>query len=353
VQNPILNNRKVLVIYIAIWLSISAGQIAVLSMFYSFPILIAVTDTLIYNALFAVMMLGLWYTIRYLSLDNQSVFTLIINHIVTEIIIITIWLFSSSITCNALLEGVAYENFEHSSYPWRLALGSMYYLIIVLFYYLSIYYNSFKEKQLNEALLKTLVKDAELNLLRSQLNPHFIFNSLNSISSLTVIEPYKAQEMVVKLSTYMRYTLKKDEEQMITLEKELEYSKLYLDIEEVRFGDKLVFAMKVSPEVLQEKIPNMLLQPLLENAIKHGVYESTEVVHIDFKASREVNSLVIEISNNFDASLPKKKGTGSGLKNTHERLRLIYQDEAEIQTQRKDGAFVVKITLPIKNHGKN
>lgn len=346
-HNPIVSNRKVLVIYTAIWLSITVGQIGVLYQFYKFSLLISVVDTLLYNGLFAVMMLGLWYTIRYLSLDNQSILTLILNHAITEIVVVFTWLFGSSLVCHLILGGNAYDDFEKNSYPWKLALGGMYYLIIVLFYYLSIYYNSFKEKQLNEAQLKTLVKESELSLLRSQLNPHFIFNSLNSISSLTIIEPYKAQEMVVKLSTYMRYALKKGEEQMIPLESELEYSKLYLDIEKVRFGDKLLFNMRIAPETLQVKIPSMLLQPLLENAIKHGVYESTEVVHIDFKADRNAEYLNIEIKNNFEAGAPVKKGTGSGLKNTLERLRLIYQDKASMTTLKKDECFIVNIILPI------
>lgn len=346
-QNPIVSNRKILVIYTAIWLSITAGQIGVLYQFYKFSLLISVVDTILYNGFFAAMMLGLWYTIRYLSLDNQSILTLALNHTITEIVVVFTWLFGSSLVCNLILGGSAYDDFEKNSYPWKLALGGMYYMIIVLFYYLSIYYNSFKEKQLNEALLKTLVKESELSLLRSQLNPHFIFNSLNSISSLTIIDPYKAQEMVVKLSTYMRYALKKGEEQMIPLESELEYSKLYLDIEKVRFGDKLLFNMQIGDEALQVKIPSMLLQPLLENAIKHGVYESTEVVHIDFKALVETEYLNIEITNNFDASSPTKKGTGSGLKNTLERLRLIYQEKASMTTFKKDERFIVKIILPI------
>ncbi|HTF82872.1 MAG TPA: histidine kinase, partial [Cytophagales bacterium] len=302
-QNPILNSRKIFVVYIAIWIGLSAGQVAVMYSFYDFPLYISHVDTLVYNGLFAAIMLGLWYTIKYLSLDNRSIFMLILDHAITEILVIGVWLFLSSSISNMLIGGAEYESFVNNSYPWRLALGGMYYLIIVLYYYLSIYYNSYKEKQLNEAQLQTLVKETELNLLRSQLNPHFIFNSLNSISSLTVIEPYKAQEMVVKLSTYMRYALKKEEEQKISLGSELEYSMLYLDIEKVRFGDKLLFNMKVESEAMQVKIPSMLLQPLLENAIKHGVYESTEAVQIDFKAEVIEGHLHMEILNNFDASL--------------------------------------------------
>jgi two-component system, LytTR family, sensor kinase len=128
--------------------------------------------------------------------------------------------------------------------------------------------------------LKSLVKEAELHALKSQINPHFLFNSLNSISSLTMTDPLKAQEMVINLSSLMRYSLKHDQVDKVPFSEELKNNQLYLQIEKVRFGNKFNAVFDIDDKCLNANIPNMILQPLYENAIKYGVYEATEPVDI-------------------------------------------------------------------------
>ena len=132
-----------------------------------------------------------------------------------------------------------------------------------------------------------MVKEAELKSLKYQINPHFIFNSLNSISSLTISDPQKAQEMTIKLSSFLRSTLSKNEKQKSKLSEEISNAKLYLDIEKVRFDDKFEFIEEVENACKDMEVPSMILQPLFENAIKHGVYESLEKVTIKMKCFSE------------------------------------------------------------------
>ena len=189
-------------------------------------------------------------------------------------------LITKFIMTSVLPEQNNYQDYWDATLPYRVGTGVFIYGLIILTYYLFVSLSNLSEKNAKEARLESLVRETELKMLRSQINPHFLFNSLNSISSLTITDPEKARDMVVKLSEFMRYALSRKDEQPVTLQNELENLRLYLDIEKVRFGDKLITEEMIDNKCLEFKIPVLLLQPLYENAVKHGVYESTESVKI-------------------------------------------------------------------------
>ena len=184
-------------------------------------------------------------------------------------------------------------------------------------------------------------------MLRSQINPHFLFNSLNSVSSLTITDPEKARDMVIKLSDFMRYALSKKDEQPVSLRSELENLRLYLEIEKVRFGDRLSTEENIDAECLDVKMPVMILQPLYENAIKHGVYESTERVNIRTSVKCRNGFLEIVISNNYDQTVTTpSKGTGTGLMNVSKRLDIFYSKRASMKTTKENGIYTVSLFIP-------
>jgi LytS/YehU family sensor histidine kinase len=152
--------------------------------------------------------------------------------------------------------------------------------------------------------------------------------------------------MVVKLSEFMRYALSRKDEQPVSLQSELENLRLYLDIEKVRFGDKLTTEENIENDCLDIKIPVMLLQPLYENAVKHGVYESTESVKIITLAKIVNGYLEITISNNYESGQSSVKGTGTGLLNVTRRLELSYGNKSSLKTTRGNGIYTVKIFIP-------
>jgi len=194
-----------------------------------------------------------------------------------------------------------------------------------------------------------LLAKTEIQLLQSQINPHFLFNSLNSVSSLTVTDPLKAREMIVKLSDFMRYSLSSRNDQPVTLQNEMESLRLYLQIEKVRFGDRLMIEEDISPECLPALLPGMLLQPLYENAVKHGVYESTEEVIIKTTARKKNDFVIITVANNVDTeSVVTRKGAGIGLKNVRSRLELFYGEKADITVSRTDESFTVVVSFPFR-----
>ncbi len=192
-----------------------------------------------------------------------------------------------------------------------------------------------------------LVRDAELTALHQQLQPHFLFNSLNSISALVVTQPAEARKMVQQLSDFLRGTLKKDELQLVKLSDELQHLNLYLEIEKVRFGHRLTTNVEVDEVSLNMYLPSLLLQPLLENAIKFGLYDTIEDVTIGIHTKNENNCLIIQIRNPYDAETASpKKGIGFGLKSVQRRLYLIYARQDLLSYEQKENTFTSTLLIP-------
>ena len=204
-----------------------------------------------------------------------------------------------------------------------------------------------KEMDARKTEAEKLTKEAELFKLRQQLQPHFLFNSLNSISALTGSQPEKARHMIQQLSEFLRGTLKKDEQQWSTLEEEIQYLRLYLDIEKVRFGHRLQTEIIFSDEVLSLKLPALLLQPVVENAIKFGLYDTYGEVLITLNATQENNYLKIVVQNPFDPETSQPlKGTGFGLSSIQRRLFLLFARHDLLKTQKDNEHFITTILIP-------
>ena len=206
-----------------------------------------------------------------------------------------------------------------------------------------------EQQTMNERKSDTerLSKEAELSKLRQQLQPHFLFNSLNSISALTGTQPEKARYMIQQLSDFLRGTLKKDDQQWSTLEEEIEYLRLYLDIEKVRFGHRLQTEIIYTDEALKLKLPALLLQPIVENAIKFGLYDTTGEVLIKLEATGENNYLKLIVQNPFDPETSQPlKGTGFGLSSVQRRLFLLFSRHDLLQTQKDQENFITTILIP-------
>jgi len=289
----------------------------------------------------------LWYPFNYFTQKKENILSVVFNIISGGTVAIALSVFiSKSLMQFAVSDKLLYDSFWKITLPYRTGISVFIYILAVLAYYLFISLTNLSEKKSREAKLESLVKETELKMLRSQINPHFLFNSLNSISSLTLSNPEKAREMVVKLSDFMRYAISKKDEQPVSLTSELENLRLYIDIEKIRFGDKLSTEEIIDPRCLDVKLPVMILQPLYENAIKHGVYESTQTVTISTEVKLSDDYVVIIISNNFEFIPSSRKGTGTGLINVERRLKLFYGNKASIITEKDKGIFKVTLFIP-------
>jgi two-component system, LytTR family, sensor kinase len=344
VRHPFFIRPKLTIIYACFWIGISAADVLLQWLVYAMNLKSSVIDVSSYYILFAVIGPAIWYIIRFNTLEENSVFRLILFNLIGATIIIFIWIYVGTVLYK-IFQPEMYEKVINSV-PGRILWGFFFYIVYVVFFYALQYYNDLKEKIKRESELKGLVKEAELHALKSQINPHFLFNSLNSISSLTMSNPAKAQEMVINLSKLMRYSLKYDQREIVPFEKELENNKLYLNIEKVRFGQKLNPIFQIDEKCLNAVIPNMILQPLYENAIKYGVYEATEPVDVVTSARFNGNFLEISITNTYDPDIGSKKGEGIGLKNIRERLQIIYGNPMLLKIEFNKSEFKVTLSIP-------
>ncbi len=206
-----------------------------------------------------------------------------------------------------------------------------------------------KEQEKRRTDAEQLVKDAELARLRQQLQPHFLFNSLNSISALAGSKPNEARKMIQQLSDFLRGTLKKDDQQTVPLNEELEHLKLYLEIEKVRFGHRLNVEINFDAENLSAHIPPLLMQPIVENAIKFGLYDTVDEITIRVTSFLKDGYLNLVVENPFDMDTQMaSQGIGFGLSSVQRRLFLLYARNDLMIIEKRENQFIATLKIPQK-----
>lgn len=310
-----------------------------------FDIWIAGTDAIISNVILAILCTGAMFSVRYYRPSPEKSIYLFIGTIVSSFL--SWWLISQLLLdCFSGIE--KFHLFLNDTRYVRILINVLVISLFVLVGWISFYVDEKLEEQKHISEVHQIAKDTELNNLRQQLQPHFLFNTLNSIGALTIANPEKAKTMIQQLSEFLRGTLKNDDQNIRSLIDEIEHLQLYLDIEKVRFGNRLNTVIEVSKEVEQLKIPYLLLQPLVENAIKFGLYDTLDQVSIEIKAIRENQYIRITVSNPYDEHTGRKiAGTGFGLNSIHRRLYLLFGRTDLLHTKGVEGKFIASLTLPI------
>ncbi|MDA3890734.1 MAG: histidine kinase [Salinivirgaceae bacterium] len=349
-KNPITQSFRNILIYIALWLVILGIHVATLTLMYNLTWIQALIDGIVFDTVFALLGMALWYPVFYNDIEKHTITNLIINHISILALTLVFWISISVFILKTIVFGQdSYLGSLDNGIAWRVFTGIFFYFALVMVYYLIIYGYNLREHIMQESHLREKINEAELQTLKSQINPHFLFNSLNSISSLTITNPEKAHEMIIKLSGFLRYSLAHDPNNLIPLKKEIENMEAYISVEKIRFGDKLIFENEINDNRCEHKVPFLILQPLIENAIKHGVYESTEPITVKV-ACREIDGKKIEITieNGFDPNAVPRRGTGTGIKNIKERLKIIYQLSDLLTFEKGENYFKVTLVIPDK-----
>jgi two-component system LytT family sensor kinase len=224
------------------------------------------------------------------------------------------------------------------------------YLVVVVLGYVVAYYTEVRGQELHASQLETNLVRAELQVLKMQLQPHFLFNTLHSISSLVPTNPRAAQQMICSLGDLLRLSLVREDLPETTLRRELDFLNLYLDIEKARFRDRLVTTIDVAGEVLDARVPYLLLQPLVENAIKHGVSRRPGSGRVEISAFKDSGQLCIRVTNDKGEPYAVAGGDrmGIGLDNTRSRLRILYGSNARLSIQRPGERFQVEVCMPFR-----
>jgi two-component system LytT family sensor kinase len=341
-----LSTGKFLLIFIS-WWAIWAFLQTSLLIGFGLRAMTALSDSVVSNALVALSCGFLSNNMQfYLPKKERYWYILFISLALSGIILLA---------CKAILvpllgglsDGAAYTQFFSRSWPVRFDIV---FLQVGCMSILSVLWYSTEEEHENRQRrndAERLAKEAELFKLRQQLAPHFLFNSLNSISALIVSRPEQARKMIQQLSDFLRGNLKKEDQQWVPLSEEIQYLELYLDIEKVRFGHRLSTVIICEEECLERKLPPMLLQPIVENAIKFGLYDTTEAVTIAIRARLDGKFVRIEVENPFDPETSRpKKGTGFGLTSIQRRLYLIFARPDLMETHVDNNLFTTIVRIP-------
>jgi LytS/YehU family sensor histidine kinase len=230
--------------------------------------------------------------------------------------------------------------------------GTLLFLLAAAAHYLLIAVDESRAVEKRSLELQVLAREAELKALRAQIDPHFLFNSLNSISALTVADPAGARRMCLLLADFLRSSLVLGAKQQIPVADELRLVESFLDIEKVRYGQRLAVSREVDPACGAYLVPPLLIQPLMENAIRHGIARLVDGGTVHISVQREGRSLKIAVENPVDPiEGSERNGAGVGLENVRARLSRVFANQASMDVLREDGMFRVLLRIPCIQHG--
>jgi two-component system LytT family sensor kinase len=232
------------------------------------------------------------------------------------------------------------------SIAYSLDYGVLQYTIVLIVHHAIDYYRRYEEGRRRATELEAQLAKAQLAALRMQLQPHFLFNTLHAISELVHSDPEAAERMIARLSDFLRLTLEHSGTMEVSLEQELEFVKRYLEIEKMRFEERLRVDLQVDPETLQARVPNLILQPLVENALRHGVARRARDGILRIRCSRVNGRLAMQVADNGPGA-SGEIGEGVGLSNTRERLERLFGDQHRFElSNAPGGGFEATIEIP-------
>ncbi len=349
-MHPILHHKYRLAAFIGSWLMFSLFLSVLVKWMTGMDWLLAVLLILPPGLIHSFIGLSAFYLCRVFPIERTP-----FRKILTAF-------FSSGLIANALWCSAAFFwygmvittlNIRHDDQTLQtffavlLVVGLLLYWLSAVIHYLIIEFERSAAMEKRAYELTLLAKDNELKMLRSQVDPHFLFNSLNSVNALIKSDPESARHMTLALADFFRKTISTGQQPFITIRNEMELVGHFLDIEKVRFGPRLQCDMQVEENCYDQFIPVFLLQPLIENAVKHGISNLIEggtiAIHITMESSR----LSIEIRNPYDASAKGRSGTQTGLANVKKRLEQIYHNRAHFSVNQTGSLFKVHILIPV------
>jgi len=349
-MHPILARKRNLALYLVAWSPI-AGLLTALLVYSGHlgwgPALALAAPLVL---LYAFICLAGWYLCKSFPLQNTGLIRLMGVYALAAFLSSSIWVFIGRGWVNALasLPATAELYGRYSELvPLLLGVGSLLFGLAIAVHYLMSSFETSREAERRALELQILAREAELKALKAQIDPHFLFNSLNSISALTAMDPAKARKMCLLLAEFLRKSLALGAKRFIPLEEEISLASSYLSVEQVRLGSRLGVEEDIEEASKSCRMPPLLLQPLVENAVHHGISGLLEGGTIRIQTRRRGDRLNIVIENPVDADTPSNRGKGIGLENVRNRLLTHYGSEARLELEKSERCFHVQISLPV------
>jgi two-component system, LytTR family, sensor histidine kinase AlgZ len=349
-MHPILSDRRRLSIYLAGW-AFLAILLAIIVMEaspvgFGAAVLLVLPPTMIFSSI----CLAAWYPARVLPLNRTPTLTLVLSHTITAAMLSGLWVLLIRLSArisDSYRPGIRADAAVWSRAVVFFATGILLYLLSVAFHYVLIAMTEAHDLEHRKMEVQVQAREAELKALRAQVDPHFLFNALNSIAALCGTNPSSARTVTTLLAEYLRKTLRAGSSETISLSEELELASSYLAIERVRFGPRLEFEQTVEESVRDYRLPPLLLQPLVENAVTHGVGQLVNGGVVRLSAHRNSDSVKIVVENRCDPDRAESRGTGIGLANTRRRVETYFGDRARVDVKNDPEWFRVELSLPL------
>jgi two-component system sensor histidine kinase AlgZ len=345
--HPILAQRRGPVVYHAVWVSLGLTAAILLNRLAGIPLITALALTVPLALIYGFICLAAWYLCLAAPLRQSSAWRIISVHGFGGIISSSLWVVLGhgwATTLDGYLPGAARFTGGDAA---RFVAGVLLFFLSGAASYLIIMLEESKEAETRALKAQVLARDAELRALRSQITPHFLFNALNSINALTSIDPAAARRMCLLLSDFFRGTLQMGAQERIPLAQELSLIDQFLAIEQVRFGERLHVEREIEEGATRWMIPPLLLQPLVENAVTHGIADLIEGGIVRLTAHTIEQHLAIVVDNPRDPTAKRKKsGAGMGLMNVQRRLDMAYGRDASLRVNAERERFRVELLLP-------
>ncbi len=351
-MHPILASKGRIALYLAAWVPVAILLIQLVHLSGAATWGQTATFVTPLTAVFAFISLSPWYLCRALPFEPARIPVLVMHHGAAAIAGSLFWIVIAKGYVLLLARWTPQLNPRLShELPTVFSVGLLIYMLAVAMHYAMLSFQTSREAEERAHEASLLAREAELKALKAQINPHFLFNSLNSISALATVDGVRAREMCVRLADFLRSTLSLGERETVPFAEELALTRTYLEVEQIRFGNRLHVMQQIDAECQGCYVPPLLLQPLIENAIKHGIAGLVEGGSIRMEAHCRHGQLWIGIENDFDAEAPAPRKSGLGLKNVRDRLRTRYENQARLDTLVRGECFLVEVTMPCGDRG--
>ena len=352
-MHPILARPGFLAAYIAIWVPLGALLAALLAVQGVLPWLDAAFVAIPLSISYGFLCLSAWYVTGGSPVERTGALRVAATATAASFLSSALWLLIArawlGLVASFAERGDVAASFRVAA-PTLFGFGFLLYLLAMAVSYLATAFTVSRDAERRGLELQVLAREAELRALRSQLDPHFLFNSLQSISALTTVDPAAARRMCLLLAEFLRESLALGSQDRITLGRELKLVERFLDVERVRFGSRLRAEVSGGGADLCV-VPPLLLQPLVENAVTHGVAHVLEGGTVRVAASRRGEHLAILVENPCDPDRPRGKGAGVGLSNVRNRIQALHGQEARMTAGERDRTWRVEIVLPaVESH---
>ncbi|HTQ62182.1 MAG TPA: histidine kinase [Candidatus Solibacter sp.] len=293
--------------------------------------------------------LSAWYMCKASPLQKTPVLRTRLTHLVAAVIISFLWVELARMLAYGLSQFPSFRGLDQKlapQLPVLFGVGFLLYLLSVAAHYVILAMEDSAKAEAQALETSILAREAELKALKAQVNPHFLFNSLNSISALTSVDPARAREMCILLAEFLRMTLGLGEKTAVPLSEELSLLHRYLAIEKVRFGARLNLEEEIPRESQAALLPPLLLQPLVENAVTHGIANLPEGGLVRVSGHSHNGRLILAVENTFDPDSTPMRNGGMGLKNVQQRLDARYGKDAIMRISSEKGCFRVELSFP-------